>query len=332
MFIKMGNEMKVVKTINLECGQTYLLEMDKGEFLEGGDVFMAREEGYGTRPYHFKDFKNPGDTEKRVMTICTMLGCCCCCKFCASRNSFKRNLTKEEILGQVDIMVKEGMKSGRNSDPNNAKEFRVLYTRMGEPMLNSDNVIASIEELIKRYPHIIIGMSTSGYGHGLDKFLEKKELLKNIDIQFSLHSTNDEERDFLFGSKMGTSKLSIPQIAEYANKWYDLSGNKVCLNVILFDGFEYDFKGLLKYFDKDKIWLRLSPWNVVSDLKEDFGGLLQVKDVLNKKPVTSEMLKDIIKNIEESGISYSYAPAIDEEIKHNVACGQALEVFREDIK
>jgi adenine C2-methylase RlmN of 23S rRNA A2503 and tRNA A37 len=323
--------MKVVKTINLECGQTYLFEMDKGEFLEGGDVFMSREKGYGTRPYHFKDFEKPADTEKRVMTICTMLGCCCSCKFCASRDSFKRNLTKEEILEQVDVMIAEGIKNGRDADPNNSKEFRILYTRMGEPMLNAENVIASIEELTRRYPHVIIGMSTSGYGHGIDLFLKKKELLKNIDIQFSLHSTNDSERGFLFGSKMGKSKLSIPQIAEYANKWYDASGKKVCLNVILFDGFEYDFKGLLRYFNRDKIWLRLSPWNVVASVKDDFGGLLQTEDVLNKKPMTSDKLKEIMENIKESGIAYSYAPAIDEEIKHNVACGQALEVFREDI-
>jgi adenine C2-methylase RlmN of 23S rRNA A2503 and tRNA A37 len=265
------------------------------------------------------------------MTICTMLGCCCSCKFCASRNSFKRNLTKEEILEQVELMIAEGIKNGRNDNPNNAKEFRVLYTRMGEPMLNVDNVIASVEELIKRYPHVIIGMSTSGYGHGIDKFLEKKALLKNIDIQFSLHSTNDKERDFLFGSKMGISKLSIPQIAKYAEKWYDASGKKVCLNVILFDGFEYDFKGLLKYFDKNKIWLRLSPWNIVDSAKDDFGGLLRTEDVLNKKPITSDKLKKIMQNIVESGIDYSYAPAIDEEIKNNVACGQALEAFRGEI-
>jgi len=324
--------MKVIKTINLECGQTYLLEMDKGEFLEAGDVFMEIEKGYGTRPYHFKDFKNPSDTEKRVMTICTMLGCCCSCKFCASRNSFKRNLTKEEILDQVNTMIAEGVMNGRNPDPNNAKEFRVLYTRMGEPMLNADNVIASIEELIRRYPHVIIGMSTSGYSNGLDKFLEKPEILKNIDLQFSLHSTNEKEREFLFGARMGDVKLSIPQIAEYADKWFALSGKKVCLNVILFDGFEYDFKSLLKYFDKDKIWLRLSPWNVVAGAKNEFDGLLKTQDVLDKKPVTSGRLKEIIDNIEESGIAYSYAPAIDEEIKHNVACGQALEIFKEDIK
>ena len=130
---------------------------------------------------------------------------------------------------------------------------------------------------------------------------------------------------------MGEVKLSIPQIAEYAKKWYAVSRKKVCLNVILFEGFEYEFKKLLKYFDKDEIWLRLSPWNVVKNQEDDFSGLLETEDVLNKKPLTSERLKKIIADVEEIGIAYSYAPAIDEEIKHNVACGQALEAFKDEL-
>lgn len=82
---------ELLKTIELKCGQTYLVKLEDGNILEVGDVFMAREKGYGTRPYKFEDFENPSDTEKRVMTVCTMAGCSCSCKFCASRNSFKRN-------------------------------------------------------------------------------------------------------------------------------------------------------------------------------------------------------------------------------------------------
>lgn len=323
--------MKTIKTMQLPCGQTYLFQLNDGNYLEGGDVFMAREKAIGTRPYHFSDFENPSDTDKRVMTVCTMAGCNCSCRFCASRNTFKRNLRADEIVGQVDAMIQEGIKNGRNPDPINAKEFRVLYTRMGEPMLNADNVISSIKTLIKRYPNIIIGMSTSGYVGGLEKFLANPEIIPYIDMQFSLHSTDDNERAWLFDSKLGGAKLSIPQIAEYVERWTQYTNKKVSLNVILFDGFTYDFKSLLKYFDKDKIWLRLSPWNVIKDRKDEFDGLLRTEDVLNKMPTTSEKLAKIIANIEEAGIAYSYAPAIDEEVKNNVACGQALEAFKDEL-
>lgn len=326
--------MKLVKTIELKCGQTYLLKLDDNKLLEVGDVFMSREKGYGTRPYHFSDFENPSDTEKRVMTVCTMAGCSCGCRFCASRKSFERNLTAGEIVGQVDFMIKEGLNKGRDGDPNNSKEFRVLYTRMGEPMINIDNVLKSIEILIERYPHIIIGMSTPGYKKGMDKILANPKLAKHLDFQFSLHSTNDKERDYLFDAKLGGERFNIEQICEYAEKLYQVTNKQVSLNVILFEGYEYDFSKITKLVNHKHIWLRLSPWNLVETAEDEYGfkGLLKLEDVINKKPVSSQTLKDIIEQVESLGIAYAYAPAIDEEIKNNVACGQALEAFKKEIK
>ena len=320
--------MKVIDYIDLPCGQTYFIELDDGSLLEAGDVFMSVEKTLGSRPYAFKDFENPGDDNKRVMTICTMVGCCCHCSFCASKNTFKRLLTAEEIVGQVDLMIKEGIKHNRIDDLSKAKELRILYTRMGEPMLNADNVIESIKILIKRYPNVIIGMSTSGYKVGLDKFLQYPEILNNIDMQFSLHSTNDIERDELFGVKTGIQNLSIAQIADYVKKWRKYTNKQISLNMILFENCEYDIEKIYNIFGNKDIWLRLSPWNVVESEKDNFKSILNTEDCIAKKPISNDKLKKIIKDIEKFGISYAYAPAIDQEIKYNVACGQALEAYK----
>lgn len=318
--------MKLLKTIQLQCGQTYLAQLDDGNILEMGDVFMSVENGLGTRPYKFEDFNNPSDENKRVMTICTMDGCNCSCKFCASKNSFCRNLTAEEMVGQVEFMIENGLKFGRNSSPNNAQEFRILYTRMGEPMLNMTEVIKSIEILKVKYPKLIVGMSTSGFRNGLEELIKNVNVLNYMDLQLSIHSTNNEERKFLFGRDC----MNIETLLQYANKIYDITNKKVSLNMIIFKGYEYDFKSLLKYIDRDKIWIRLSPFNTVEN-EFDLSGLIKTEDVINKKPITSDELLNIINNLSESGISYSYAPAIDEEIKHNVACGQALVAFKNDL-
>ena len=325
--------MELVKTIELKCGQTYLLKLADGNVLEVGDVFMSREKGYGTRPYYFSDFENPSDFEKRVMTVCTMAGCPCGCRFCASRKSFVRNLTAEEIVGQVDFMLEQGLKRNRDGNPNNSKEFRVLYTRMGEPMINIDNVMESIKILVNRYPHIIIGMSTPGYKSAMDKILADPELAKHLDFQFSLHSTSDEERNYLFDAKLGGERFNIDEICEYAEKLYQVSNKQVSLNVILLDGYEYDFSKIANKVNPKHIWLRLSPWNLVETSEDEYGfkGLLKLEDVVNKKPLSSPRLKEIIDQIESLGIAYAYAPAIDEEIKNNVACGQALEAFKKEI-
>lgn len=327
-------KLKLKKRIDIPCGQTYLMHTDDGHFLEAGDVCMSREPAYGTRPYRFQDFDAPADTNKRVMTICTMAGCPMGCGFCASRRSYKRKLTQEEIVGQVKFMVENGIPLGRNADLNNAKELRILYTRMGEPMLNADNVIGSIKEFISLYPHVIIGMSTSGIKKGVKKFLDHPEILSHIDMQFSLHSTDDSERRKLFEVNVGPGIMSIPQIAEMIQEWFKISKQKISLNMILLKDYTYNIRSLLDYFDPNQIWLRLSPWNEVEDAKIEKGyvDLLKTEDVLHKEPLSSPELKRIIDEIKDCGISYAYAPAIDEEIKYQVACGQALEAFKKEVR
>lgn len=139
-----------------------------------------------------------------------------------------------------------------------------------------------------------------------------------------MHSTDDAERKLLFHSHY---LENIQSVLHFANNIYEITRKKVGLNFILFKNYTYDFKSLLEHIDADKIWIRLSPFNVAEDTYINFEGLIKTEDVLAKKAVSSQELIDVIQNLEESGISYSWAPAIDEEIKHNVACGQAMTAF-----
>lgn len=329
--------MKLLKTIQLKCGQTYLMRTDDGNILEVGDVFMSVEKEVGTRPYHFEDFDNPSDLNKRVMTVCVMSGCCQRCKFChCGEPRMKKTLNKWEIVGQVEFMIEQGILNGRHPNPKEAKEFRILFTRMGEPFMNWNNVHEAIVELKEKYPNLIVGLSTSITQACkdtisrllLDKIIagsEKQHVLDYSDIQISMHSTSDIERQHIFGYGF-YDKTSVASVMYLCNEVYNLTNKAVGLNFILFKGYTYDFKSLLKDVDKEKIWVRLSPFNTVEN-EHGLVGLLTEKDCEDKKPSSSQELIDIIKNLDESGIPYSYAPAIDEEVKHNVACGQALVNF-----
>ncbi|MFA5124787.1 MAG: hypothetical protein WC473_03110 [Patescibacteria group bacterium] len=316
--------LRLSKILPIGCGQTYLVKTHDGHYLEMGDVFMARELSLGSRPYAYADFVDPSDTNKRVMTICTMAGCSMHCRFCSMHDSFKRNLSAEEIVEQVGFMAEQGIALGRNPDLNAAKEFRVLYTRMGEPMVNINAVIDSIQRLIELYPHVIIGMSTSGVISGLEKLLECPDILPHIDMQISLHSTDADERRELFGR----NAMPLELIAEYAKRWHHITGKQLSLNVILFEGYSYDFKSMVENFEFDpkSIWFRLSPWNVVAGA--DFDSLLKVQDIIAKQPLSGDVIAMIIHDIKDLGIAFAYAPAIDKEIENQVACGQALEAFK----
>lgn len=321
--------MIVKKEISLTCGKTYILETEDNQLLEVGDVFMDIEEAQGSRPYAFADFKNPSDYNKRVLTICTMVGCTNKCKFCASAETFKRLLSDDEIVGQVLKLEELGLDIGRPR-LDEAKELRILLTRMGEPILNLDNVISAMRHLISIFPNVIFGFSTTAVSEtkGMNKLLsgDYNDILKHCDFQFSMHSTENHDRVTLFRS---VATPTINKILEYAEKIYDVTGKQVGLNFILFEGFTYNFKRLADKINPNKIWIRLSPFNQVDN---DFNlkGLIKTEDVINKKAISSQKLKNIINNLNESGISYSWAPAIDEEIKHNVACGQALVAYNKE--
>lgn len=325
--------MKAVKTIQMACGQAYVASINKigSELLEMGDVFLPNENTKGTRPYRFKDFGDVTDFNKRVITICTMVGCCFGCKFCSVRRSFKRLLTKDELVGQVDFCIQEGLKYGRLDDPNKSKEFHVLYTRMGEPMGNVDNVIASIYELASRYPHVKIGLSTCGLRQKVDKLLDHPEVAKHVMMQFSTHGTDEKTRSYMFDTETGRALMTIEEIAEFVPKFRKLNPRQISLNFILMQNQKYDFLSLRKYFNPEDVYIRLSPLNVTNNSNEQgMRGLLREEDVMYKMPFTSEVLKRIIDDLEKAGFVYAYAPAIDEEIKHKAACGQALETLKMD--
>jgi hypothetical protein len=152
-------------------------------------------------------------------------------------------------------------------------------------------------------------------------------------MQFSTHGTDEKTRSFMLDAKTGGLLMSLKEIAIWVKKFRKLNPRKVSLNFILMEQFDYDFRELRKYFDVEDVYLRLSPLNVSSSAENfNFRGLLREEDVLYKMPFSSKKLKEIIQTAEESGFSYSYAPAIDEEIKNKAACGQALETLKEDRK
>jgi adenine C2-methylase RlmN of 23S rRNA A2503 and tRNA A37 len=256
-------------------GQIHLAKTHDGHLLEMGDQVGA---------------------EKRDMTVCTMVGCSMPCKFCSARGTFQRNLTADEIVGQVQFMVKSGVLLGRDPKPNRSKRFRVLYTKVGEPMMNVGAVIASIKKLISLYPGVTIVLSTSGIKAGLEKLVSCPDILPHIDLRVSLHSTEEEERQELFDSQV----MSIGEIARYAKHWHRVTGRKISLNVILFSGFTYKFDSMITDFgfDTNSISLRLSPWKEVNEV--GFNSLLT-------ESTPNGVVAEIENDLTDLGVTYTYA-------------------------
>jgi len=121
---------------------------------------------------------------KRTLCACisSQVGCAMKCSFCATgMMGFTRNLTKEEIVGQLSLM----------QSVSEQKITNIVFMGMGEPLHNYDNVVGAVNEFRKQgMSWQKITVSTVGLP---DKI---RQLGKDTQCQFalSLHAPNDELR------------------------------------------------------------------------------------------------------------------------------------------
>lgn len=146
--------MKELRKKTFKNGVVYCLQLEDGFLVETTDTFL---------PYYTKDAigrhqnkldnNELGDrTERWMIGVSTMSGCPVRCKFCATGNMKRyRNLTAEEIVEQVEFAINKA-----GADPSKAKEFKINYTRMGEPFLNIDAVKDAIRIITEKYQILII--------------------------------------------------------------------------------------------------------------------------------------------------------------------------------
>jgi len=236
---------------NFANGAVYVFKTDDGFPIEVTDTFLPfyTKDAIG-RKQNALDYDGVGDrTERWMIGVSCMSGCPVRCKFCATGKLKKfRNLTAEEIVDQVHFVVRSQMYV-----PWGAKEFKINYTRMGEPFLNIVEVKKAIKMIDDEYsyndfkPHHYL--STIGI-EGSD-FSWIKE---NVTLQISLHSLNDEKRKWLIPYP---KKLSLKELGEIRTK----SNLKTTVNMTLVDESDFDIEKLKANFDPKHFFIKLSPIN-----------------------------------------------------------------------
>ena len=240
--------MEVKKSKQFVNGIVYCLALEDGKLIETTDTFLPfyTKDAIG-RKQNFLDNNNLGDRSERWMIgVSTMSGCPVRCKFCATGNMKSyRNLTAEEIVEQVEFIVN----NNPNFNPTESKEFKINYTRMGEPFLNIDEVKKAIAIINDKYPNAHHYISTIGIKGSDFSFVKD-----NITLQISLHSFDDEKRNWLIPFK---NKLTIEELGQIRTE----SNLKTTINLTLIDESDFDAEKLQKYFDKEHFFVKLSPIN-----------------------------------------------------------------------
>jgi len=235
----------------------------------------------------------PNPREKKwVLIVSTLFGCPVGCKMCDAGGSYQGKLTTDEILNEIDFLIRNRFPDGKIPIP----KLKIQFARMGDPALNL-NVLEVLERLPDIYdaPGLIPSISTVGPKNSkefLEKLLEiKNRLYKNgkFQLQFSVHTTDYNKRDEL----IPISKMSFEEIAEYGNRFVCNGDLKVTLNFAMSKGYPVDVDIVRKYFDPEKFIIKLTPINptekaicneLISEIDPNNPGSAQqiVKDFKNK--------------------------------------------------
>lgn len=260
--------MKIIKSKHFANGNVYAIELEDGKLIETTETYLPfyTKDAIG-RKQNMLDNNDLGDRSERWMIgVSCMSGCPIGCKFCATgQMKGWRNLTADEIVGQVELMLD----MNPFEDPKDAKEFKINYTRMGEPFLNIEEVKKAIKMIDEKYHNTHHYLSTIGL-----KDSDFSWIKDNVTLQVSLHSLQPEKRDWLIPVN---NKMSLDEMGAIRTE----SNLQTTLNLTLVDEDDFDIDLIKKYFDPEHFFVKLSPINpnATSELNGMGSGVIEGKNL-----------------------------------------------------
>lgn len=164
------------------------------------------------------------------MTVCvsSQAGCSLTCNFCATGKMKRiRNLTAGEIYDQVVITNEQAIKEYGIPLSN------IVYMGMGEPLLNYNNVLQSIEYITSPDGLNIspqrITVSTAGIAKMIKKLGDDRI---KFNLAVSLHSAIDHKRSQLMPVNVSNTLIDLAEAIKY---FYAQTGTRVTYEYIMFN-------------------------------------------------------------------------------------------------
>ena len=246
------------------------------------------------------------EAEQRL-TLCvsTQVGCPLACAFCATgAMGFTRNLTTGEIVDQV-LQVQRSIQK---------RITNLVYMGMGEPMLNYDNVMKSVD-LINDDRGLNIGtrhitISTAGYA---DKIRQLADEERHVKLALSLHSLDNEKRTRLMPI---TKKFSVEELIEALEYYFHKTRRRPTFEYILFDGFNdtvHDVKLFVKVSKRIPCKVNLIPFHSIAFMHPSGIGA-------SLRPAPADRIEAFADGLRKSDITVMVRGSSGQDI--NAACGQ----------
>lgn len=243
--------------------------------------------------------------EQKRLTLCisTQAGCPLDCTFCATATmGFLRNLTPGEIVDQV-LQVKRIC---------GEKVTNLVYMGMGEPFLNYENVMKSIEIITTgmRIAPRRITVSTAGWVPGIRQMADERRKVK---LAVSLHTLDDGLRTDLMpvNKKYGLDEL-LDAVRYYCRK----VKRPVTFEYILFGGFndrDEDIERLVRLSKTLQCKINIIPFHVVGVTRPgSFSATL--------RPASPARIDEFVRKLRVARVAVFVRSSAGEDI--DAACGQ----------
>ena len=240
--------------------------------------------------------------DRTTACVSSQVGCSLDCKFCAtSKLKRMRNLNPDEIYDQVVTINNQSLQYFNRPLSN------IVFMGMGEPLMNYNNLVKSIEKISSDKGLNIsqkrIVVSTSGIPKMIKKLAD--ENLK-VNLALSLHSAIEETRNNIMPF---SSKFSLNDIKESLNYWYSKTKRKITFEYIVWKGIndtKKDIDSLVSYCKSIPSKVNIIEYNSIGD--EDF------------KSANDNIIEEYKRALEKNKITVTIRRSRGKDI--DAACGQ----------
>jgi 23S rRNA (adenine2503-C2)-methyltransferase len=243
------------------------------------------------------------DQQRLTLCVSTQVGCALDCKFCATASmGFLRNLTAGEIIDQV---MQAKQRSGK-------KITNLVYMGMGEPLMNYDNVMNSVE-IISTAMNIAakrITISTAGWAPKIRQMADEKRRVK---LAVSLHTLDEHART---GLMPVNQKYPLKELLASLEYYYSKVKQRITFEYILFDGWN----------DRDEDIVRLiklsktipSKFNIIPFHSIAFTNPAGISARLH--PASSRQSEQFLEKLRNANLTVFMRSSAGDDI--DAACGQ----------
>ncbi|MDZ7958606.1 MAG: 23S rRNA (adenine(2503)-C(2))-methyltransferase RlmN [Aulosira sp. DedQUE10] len=188
----------------------YLLQLSDGQIIETVGI---------------PSFVKGGEISKSRLTVCvsTQVGCPMACDFCATgKGGYKRNLARHEIIDQV-LTVQEDFQQ---------RVSNVVFMGLGEPLLNTENVLAALKSLNQDVGIGQRSLTVSTVGIR-DRIRQLAQHHLQITLAVSLHAPNQALREQLIPS---ARPYPLDELLAECREYVEITGRRVTFEYILLAG------------------------------------------------------------------------------------------------